>query len=158
KKEADFASHTKASASGEVQEEDISPTILEAAQILSQVVSQSVSTYKRRTRSANKGKEFGTGLDFFSAAKERLNSAKVEVNTEVIPGSEGVNTSNTPVSTPSVVQIVNVTIPSPVEQEKVGLAEAMRLQSLQDEEAARQVHLDALLAKRIQEEQEGAKN
>ncbi|GKD25209.1 hypothetical protein Tco_1231423 [Tanacetum coccineum] len=178
-KEADFVTHTKASASGEAQEEDISPTILEAAQILSQVVSQSVSTYKRRARSANKGKEIGTGLDFFSAAKERLNSAEVEVNTEVNPGSAGVNTGNTPVSTPSVVQTVNVTIPSPVkdqregkapmtaedvqatqktkaqiEQEKAGLAEAMRLQALQDEEAARQVHLDALLAKRIQEEQE----
>ncbi|GJV18955.1 hypothetical protein Tco_1367975 [Tanacetum coccineum] len=44
------------------------------------VVSQSVSTYKRRARSANKGKEIGTCLDFFSAAKERFNSAKVEVN------------------------------------------------------------------------------
>ncbi|GKD85625.1 hypothetical protein Tco_1356779, partial [Tanacetum coccineum] len=43
-KEADFVTHTKASASGEAQEEDVSPTILEAAQILSQVVSQSVST------------------------------------------------------------------------------------------------------------------
>ncbi|GJX13721.1 hypothetical protein Tco_0205479 [Tanacetum coccineum] len=178
-KEADFVTPTKASASGEAQEEDISPTILEAAQTLSQVVSQSVSTYKRRARSANKGKEIGTGLDFFSAAKERLNSAEVEVNTEVNSGSAGVNTGNTPVSTPSVVQTVNVTIPSPVkvqregkapmtaedvqatqktkaqiEQEKAGLAEAMRLQALQDEEAARQVHLDALLAKRIQEEQE----
>ncbi|GJT82953.1 putative ribonuclease H-like domain-containing protein [Tanacetum coccineum] len=178
-KEADFITHTKASASGEVQEEGISPTILEAAQILSQVVSQSVSTYKRRAMSANKGKEIGTGLDFFSAAKERLNSAEVEVNTKVNPGSAGVNTGNTPVSTPSVVQIVNVTIPSPIkdqregkalitaedvqatqkikaqiEQEKARLAEAMRLQALQDEKAARQVHLDALLAKRIQEEQE----
>ncbi|GKG46061.1 hypothetical protein Tco_0498507, partial [Tanacetum coccineum] len=63
------------------------------------VVSQSVSTYKRRTRSANKGKEICTGLDFFSAAKERLNFAEVEVNTEVNPGSAGVNTGNTPVST-----------------------------------------------------------
>ncbi|GJR44269.1 hypothetical protein Tco_1312372 [Tanacetum coccineum] len=143
------------------------------------VVSQSVSTYKRRAMSANKGKEIGTGLDFFSAAKERLNSAEVEVNTEVNPSSAGVNTGNTPVSTPSVVQTVNVTIPSPVkdqregkapittedvqatqktkaqiEQEKAGLVEAMRLQALQDEEVAIQVHLDALLAKRIQEEQE----
>ncbi|GJR15260.1 hypothetical protein Tco_0797912 [Tanacetum coccineum] len=32
--------------------------------------------------------------------------------------------------------------------------EDMRLQALQDEEVARQVHLDALLAKRMQEEQE----
>ncbi|GJZ99400.1 hypothetical protein Tco_0671951, partial [Tanacetum coccineum] len=149
-KEADFVTHTKASALGE-----------------------------RRAMSANKGKEISTGLDFFSAAKERLNSAEVEVNIEVNPGSAGVNTGNTPISTSSVVHTVNVTIPSPVkdqregkapitvedvqatqktkaqiEQEKAGLAEAMRLQALQDEEAARQVHLDALLAKRIQEEQE----
>ncbi|GKG13480.1 hypothetical protein Tco_0350440, partial [Tanacetum coccineum] len=41
-----------------------------------------------------------------------------------------------------------------IRQEEVDLAEAMRLQALQDEEAARQVHLDALLAKRILEEQE----
>ncbi|GKC64608.1 hypothetical protein Tco_1097206, partial [Tanacetum coccineum] len=135
-KEEDVASYTKASASGNAQEEDISPTILEAAQILSQVVSQSVSTYKRRARSANKGKEIDTGLDFFSAAKERLNFAKVEVNTEVNPGSAGVNTGNTPVSTPSVVQTVILTILS------------------LDEEVARRVHLDALLAKRIQEEKE----
>ncbi|GJX66107.1 hypothetical protein Tco_0300450, partial [Tanacetum coccineum] len=128
-KEADFASYTKASASGEVQEEDISPTILEAAQILSQVVSQSVSIYKRRTRSANKGKYIGIG----------------------------VNNGNTPVSTPSVVQTVNVIVPSIVKsqregkapmtsedvqatqktkeqiRQKAGLAEAMRLQALQDD-------------------------
>ncbi|GKE55347.1 hypothetical protein Tco_1494532 [Tanacetum coccineum] len=41
-----------------------------------------------------------------------------------------------------------------IQQERAGLVEAIRLQALQDEEAARQVHLDALLAKRIQEEQE----
>ncbi|GJT76014.1 hypothetical protein Tco_1042739 [Tanacetum coccineum] len=164
-KEADFASHTKASASGEAQEDDLSPTILEATQILSQVVSQSVSTYKRKTRSANKGKDIGIGMDFFSAAKERLNFAKVEVNTEVNPGSAGVNTGNTPVSTPSVIQTVNVIVPSPVKsqrerkapmtledvqatqktkeqirQEEAGLTEAMRLQALQDEEDVIQVH------------------
>ncbi|GJY19971.1 putative ribonuclease H-like domain-containing protein [Tanacetum coccineum] len=77
------------------------------------VASQNVSTYKRRARSASKGKDIGIGMDFFIAAKERLNSAKVEVNTEVNPGSVGVNTGNTPL-----------------------------------------VHLDALLAKKIQEEQE----
>ncbi|GKB63176.1 hypothetical protein Tco_0919362 [Tanacetum coccineum] len=178
-KEADFVTPKKVSASGEAQEEDISPTTLEAAKTLSKVASQNVSTYKRRARSASKGKDIGIGMDFFSAAKERLNSAEVEVNTEVNPGSAGVNTGNTPVSTPSVIQTVNVIVPSPVKsqregkapmtsedvqatqktkeqirQEEAGLAEAMRLQALQDEEDARQVHLDALLAKRIQEEQE----
>ncbi|GJW73346.1 hypothetical protein Tco_0132716 [Tanacetum coccineum] len=177
-KEADFVTPKKVSASGEAQEEDISPTILEAAQILSQVVSQSVSTYKGRTRSANKGKDIGIGMDFFCAAKERLNSAKVEVNTEVNPGSAGVNTGNTPVSTPSVIQTVNVIVPSLVKsqregkapmtsedvqatqktkeqirQEEAGLVEAMRLQALQDEEDARQVHIDALINKESSKKQ-----
>ncbi|GKG34070.1 hypothetical protein Tco_0434229, partial [Tanacetum coccineum] len=61
-KEEDFVTLKNVSASREAQEEDISPTILEASQILSQVVSQSVSTYKRRTRSANKGKDIGIGM------------------------------------------------------------------------------------------------
>ncbi|GKB60915.1 putative ribonuclease H-like domain-containing protein, partial [Tanacetum coccineum] len=157
-KEADFASHIKASALGEAQEEDISPIILEAVQILSQVVSQSVSTYKRRTRSANKGKDIGISMHFFSATKERLNSAKVEVNTKVNPGSAGVNTvkSQREGKAPMTLEDVQATqkTKEQIRQEEVGLEEAMRLQALQDEEDARQVHLDALLAKRIQEEQE----
>ncbi|GJU35947.1 hypothetical protein Tco_1184301 [Tanacetum coccineum] len=72
-KASDLVTPTKISASGETQEEDISPTILEAAKTLSKVSSQNVCTYKRRARSAS--------LDFFSAAKERLNTAGVEVNT-----------------------------------------------------------------------------
>ncbi|GJU92334.1 retrovirus-related pol polyprotein from transposon TNT 1-94 [Tanacetum coccineum] len=98
-KEAYFVTPKKVSALGEAQEEDISPTTLEAAKTLSKVASQNVSTYKRRARSASKGKDIGIGMDFFSAAKERCNSAEVEVNTEVNPGSAGVNTGNTPVST-----------------------------------------------------------
>ncbi|GKB45622.1 hypothetical protein Tco_0896375, partial [Tanacetum coccineum] len=170
-KEADFVTPTKVSALGEAQEEDISPTILEASKTLSQVASQTISTYKRRARSTDKGKDISTGLD----AKAEVNTGGEDFNSDCI----GVNTGSAPVSTPSVVQTVNVVIPSPVksqregkapmtteevqatkrtkaqiQQEEAGLAEAMRLQALQDEEAARQVHLDALLAKRMQEEQE----
>ncbi|GKE15348.1 hypothetical protein Tco_1422925 [Tanacetum coccineum] len=47
-KEADFVTPIKDSASREAQEEEISPTILEAAKTLSQVASQTISTYKRR--------------------------------------------------------------------------------------------------------------
>ncbi|GJW68674.1 hypothetical protein Tco_0123098 [Tanacetum coccineum] len=111
-KEADFVTPKKVSALGEAQEEDISPTTLEATKTLSKVASQNVSTYKRRARSASKGKDIGIGMDFFSAAEERLNSAEVEVNTKVNPGSAGVNTGNTPVSNPSVIQTVNVIVPS----------------------------------------------
>ncbi|GKB07546.1 hypothetical protein Tco_0835830 [Tanacetum coccineum] len=145
-KEVDFVTPTKVSASGEAQEEDISPTIFEAAKTLSKVASQSVSTYKRRARSADKGKDIGNGLDFFSAAKEKLNSAEVKVNTgrvEVNPGRTEVNTG--------VVQTVNATIPSLVKGQREGKS-PMTVEV--DEEAARQVHLDALLAKRIQEKQE----
>ncbi|GKA93924.1 hypothetical protein Tco_0815910, partial [Tanacetum coccineum] len=169
-KEADFITPKKVSALGEAQEEEISPTTLEEAKTLSKVASQNVSKYKRRARSASKDRDIGIGMDFFSAAKERLKSAEVEVNL----GSAGVNTGNTPVSTPSVIQTVDVIVPSPVKsqkegkapmtsedvqasqktkeqirQEEAGLAEPMRLQALQDEENAIQVHLDALLAKRI---------
>ncbi|GJV82908.1 putative ribonuclease H-like domain-containing protein [Tanacetum coccineum] len=100
----------------------------------------------------SKGKDIGIGMDFFSAAKERLNSAKVEVNTEVNPGSAGVNTGKSPMTSEDVQATQK--IKEQIRQKEVGLAKAMRLQALHDEEDARQVHLDALLAKRIQEEQE----
>ncbi|GKF12949.1 hypothetical protein Tco_0050875, partial [Tanacetum coccineum] len=150
---------TKVSASGEAQEEDISPTTLEAAKTLLKVASQKARStdkgkrFQRRTRSTKKGKDISTGLD-----------AEVEINT----GSEDVNTCSTrfntgsiPVSTPSIVQKVNVIVPSPnkgqkegkaqmidedvqatqntkeqIRQEEPGLAEAMRLQAQLDEEVA----------------------
>ncbi|GJT70503.1 hypothetical protein Tco_1029789 [Tanacetum coccineum] len=67
-KSTDFVTPTKAS--GEAQEEDISPTILEAAKTLSKVASQGVSKvkstdkgkrYRRRARSV--AKNINTGLD-----------------------------------------------------------------------------------------------
>ncbi|GJX58709.1 hypothetical protein Tco_0290099 [Tanacetum coccineum] len=93
------------------------------------------------------------------AVKERLNSAQVEVNTKVNLGTAGVDTGNTQskgrksTNDSEDVQATQKT-KEQIRQEEAGLAEAMRLQDLQDEEDARQVHLDALLAKRIQEEQE----
>ncbi|GKB77581.1 hypothetical protein Tco_0944476 [Tanacetum coccineum] len=40
-----------------------------------------------------------------------------------------------------------------IQQEKASLTEAIRLQTLEEEETAKQVHLDALLAKRMEEEE-----
>ncbi|GKC60477.1 hypothetical protein Tco_1088075 [Tanacetum coccineum] len=176
-KDTDFVTPTKISASGEVQEQDISPTTLEAAKTLSHVISQKAKStdkgirYKRKTRSKSIEKDISTDLD----AGIEVNTGNEDFNT----GSLGVSTGSGPVSTPSVVQTINVTIPSPIksqregkapmtteeiqatkrtkaqiQQEEAGLAEAMRLQALQEEEAARQVHLDALIAKRISEEEE----
>ncbi|GJS63910.1 putative ribonuclease H-like domain-containing protein [Tanacetum coccineum] len=132
---------------------------------------KTLSTYKRRVRATNKGKDISTGLD----AEAEINTGSEDFNT----GSIGVNTCSGPVSTPSVVQTINVIIPSPVKSQREGkapittedvtptrrtkaqiqqgkadLPEAMRLQALLDEEASKQVHLDALLAKRILEEEE----
>ncbi|GJW25852.1 putative ribonuclease H-like domain-containing protein [Tanacetum coccineum] len=151
-KDTDFVTPTKISASGEVQEQDIGPTILEAAKTLSHVISQKAKStdkvirYKRKTRSKSIEKDISTDLDDdieVNPGSEDFNTGNEDFNTD----SLGVSTGSGPVSTPSVVQTINVTIPSPIKK-------AMRLQALQEEEAARQVHLDALLAKRISEEEE----
>ncbi|GJW80992.1 hypothetical protein Tco_0144967 [Tanacetum coccineum] len=138
-KDTDFVTPTKTSALGEVQEQDISPTTLEATKSLSQVISQKAKStdkgirYKRKTRSKSIEKDISTDLD-----------ADIEVN----PGSEDLNTGNEDFNT------ATKRTKAQIQQEEVGLAEAMRLQALQEEEAARQVHLDAFLAKRISGEEE----
>ncbi|GJU89356.1 putative ribonuclease H-like domain-containing protein [Tanacetum coccineum] len=173
-------SKTTVNASGEEQVEDISPTTLKAAKTLSKVASQKPKSvdkgrrYKRRKES--KGKNVVTSLDF----QEEVSTGYAQnVNT----GNEGVNTGSITVSTGSG-QVSNdsikVSIPSPVRsrregkahmteeeemqaskktkeqilQEEASLAEAIRLDALEKEEVAKQVHLDALLAQRMAEEQE----
>ncbi|GKB82570.1 hypothetical protein Tco_0949465, partial [Tanacetum coccineum] len=134
--------------------------------------------YKRKTRSKSIEKDISNDLDAnieVNPGSEDFNIGNEDFNT----GSLGVSTGSGPVSTPSVVQTINVTIPFPIksqregnapmtteeiqatkrtkeqiQQEEAGLAEAIRLQALQEEEAARQVHLDTLIAKRISEEEE----
>ncbi|GKE57578.1 hypothetical protein Tco_1496763 [Tanacetum coccineum] len=78
----DFVTPLKAS--GEAQEEEISPTILEAAKTLSKVASQGVSKekstnkgkrYRRKARSM--AKKIDTGLD----AEEEINTGREEINT-----------------------------------------------------------------------------
>ncbi|GJU31007.1 hypothetical protein Tco_1174596 [Tanacetum coccineum] len=91
-KSIDFVTLTKAL--GEAQEEDISPTILEAAKTLSKVASQGVSKvkstdkgkrYRRRARSV--AKNINTGLD----AEEEINTGREEINI----GIEEVSTGST---------------------------------------------------------------
>ncbi|GJS84342.1 hypothetical protein Tco_0750883 [Tanacetum coccineum] len=134
--------------------------------------------YKRRKIS--KGKDINTGLDDEADinAGNEVNTGNEDINAgfeEVNTGSIGVSTGSGPVSTPS----TKVSIPSPVkgrregkapmiteetqatkrtkeqiQKEEASLAEAIRLQTLEEEETAKQVHLDALLAKRMAEEEE----
>ncbi|GKF28178.1 hypothetical protein Tco_0094520, partial [Tanacetum coccineum] len=90
-KSTDFVTPIKASS--EAQEEEISPTILEAAKILSKVASQGVSKekstdkgkrYRRRARSV--AKNINIGLD----AEEEINTSIKDVNTSSTKVDSGI--------------------------------------------------------------------
>ncbi|GJS50275.1 hypothetical protein Tco_0600396 [Tanacetum coccineum] len=127
-KAADLITPTKISASGEVVSQRARST-------------DKGKRYKRKTRTIDK--DISTGLD----AEVKVSPGRVIISS----GSAGVNTDSTPVSTPSIVQKANVIISSPVKGQREGKAP---MSTEDDEKAVRQVHLDALLAKRISEEQE----
>ncbi|GKF18197.1 hypothetical protein Tco_0063115, partial [Tanacetum coccineum] len=89
-KSTNFVTPTKAS--GKAQEEDTSPTILEAAKTLSKVASQGVSKvkstdkgkrYRRRARSV--AKNINIGLD----DEEEINTGRVKINTGIEKVSTG---------------------------------------------------------------------
>ncbi|GJX88061.1 reverse transcriptase domain-containing protein, partial [Tanacetum coccineum] len=175
-KSTDFVTPTKASR--EAQEEEISPTILEATKTLSKVASQSVikakstdkgKRYRRRARSM--AKNINTGLD----VEDTINTGRVEINSgieDVNTGSTKVDTGKTSISTSSIIlspkkvqregkaQMVEEDIQAThktkeqIRQEEAGLENAIRLQAQMDEEVAKQIHLDKMVAKRVQEEQE----
>ncbi|GJW94948.1 hypothetical protein Tco_0174620 [Tanacetum coccineum] len=164
-KSTDFVTPIKAS--GEAQEEEISPTILEAAKTLSKVASQGVSKekstdkgkrYRRRARSM--AKKIDTGLD----AEEEINTGREEINT----GIEEVSTGSTKVDSgtaskrgqregkaPMVEEDIQAThkTKEQMRQEEAGLEEAIKLQAQLDEEVAKQIHLDKMIAKRMAEEE-----
>ncbi|GKC08812.1 hypothetical protein Tco_1000422 [Tanacetum coccineum] len=143
-------------ASGEEQVEDISPTTLEAAAILTKVKKiKSVDKGKRYKRRKSSKESAGMGLDFeeVKSAFEEVNTGGIKVSAgveEINTGSLDVNTGIDPVSTDS----IRVLVSSPDR----GLTEAIRLdaleKALEKEEVAKQVHLDSLLAQRMAEEQE----
>ncbi|GJX83017.1 hypothetical protein Tco_0332498 [Tanacetum coccineum] len=138
-KSTDFVTPTKAS--GEAQEEDISPTILEAAKTLSKVASQGVSKvkstdkgkrYRRRARSV--AKNINTGLD----AEEEINTGREEIHT----GIKDVSTGSTKVDSgtaskrgqregkaPMVEEDIQAThkTKEQIRQEEAGLEEAIKL-------------------------------
>ncbi|GKB83808.1 hypothetical protein Tco_0950703 [Tanacetum coccineum] len=157
---------TKVNALGEEQVEDISPNTLEAAKTL----------YKRRKET--KGKKVVSSLVF----QEEVDTGAKEVNTaegvntgsiKLSTVSEQVSTSSAKRSNPSLDKgqragkapmIIEETPKKTKEQTLqeeaslakaiTSLAEAIRLDTLQKKEVAKQVHLDSLLAQRIAEEEE----
>ncbi|GJW84342.1 ribonuclease H-like domain-containing protein, partial [Tanacetum coccineum] len=168
-------STTKVNASGEEQVEDISLNTLEAAKTLSKVASlkpRSIDKgrrYKRRKEA--KGKKVVSSLDFqeeVDTGAEQVNTAE-GVNTGSIKlstGSEQVSTVSAKKSTsshdkgqregkaPMISEETPKKSKEQILQEEASLAEAIRLDSLQKEEEAKQIHLDSLLAQRIAEEEE----
>ncbi|GKB72302.1 hypothetical protein Tco_0933714 [Tanacetum coccineum] len=155
--------------------EDHSPNTLEAAKTLSKVASlksRSIDKgrrYKRRKEA--KGKKVVSSLDF----QEEVNTGAEQVNaaqgvstgsTKLSTGSEQVSTVGDKKSTsspdkgqragkaPMIIEETPKKSKEQVLQEEASLAEAIRLDTLQKEEVAKQVHLDSLLAQRIAEEEE----
>ncbi|GJU01051.1 hypothetical protein Tco_1111389 [Tanacetum coccineum] len=154
-----------------LREEDISPTTLEAAKTLSKVASQrskSVDKGKRyKRRKESKGKDISTGFEDISTGFEDISTGLEDISTgfkEVNTGGLGVSTGSGPVSSargqregkaPMIVEETQAPkrTKEQIQQEEASLAEAIRLQTLEEEETAKQVHLDALLAKRMEEEE-----
>ncbi|GJV93518.1 putative ribonuclease H-like domain-containing protein [Tanacetum coccineum] len=146
-------------ASGEEQVENISPTTLEAAAILTKVKKiKSVDKGNRYKRRKSSKESAGTGLDFeeVKSAFEEVNTGGIKVSAsikEINAGSLDVNTGSDLVTIDS----IRASVPSP-DREEAGLAEAIRLdaleKALEKEEVAKQVHLDSLIAQRMAEEQE----
>ncbi|GJU33436.1 hypothetical protein Tco_1177025 [Tanacetum coccineum] len=137
---------------------------MEAAKTLSKVASQrsrSVDKGKRyKRRKESKGKDIDTGFEDISTGFEDISTGFEEVNT----GGLGVSTGSGPVSSargqregkaPMIVEETQAPkrTKEQIQQEETSLAEVIRLQTLEEEETAKQVHLDALLAKRMEEEE-----
>ncbi|GKD22320.1 hypothetical protein Tco_1224023 [Tanacetum coccineum] len=135
-----------------------------AAKTLSKVASQrskSVDKGKRyKRRKESKGKDIDSGFEDISTGFEEVNTGFEKVNT----GGLGVSTGSGPVSSargqregkaPMIVEETQAPkrTKEQIQQEEASLAEAIRLQTLEEEETAKQVHLDALLAKRMEEEE-----
>ncbi|GJZ99528.1 hypothetical protein Tco_0672079 [Tanacetum coccineum] len=125
---------TKVNTSGEEQVEEISPNTLEAAKTLSKVASL-------KPRSIDKGRRY-------KRRKETKGQYYCEVNT----AGEEVNIVREESS--YLLDELQKKSKEQILQEEASLAEAIRLDSLQKEEEAEQIHLDALLAQRIAEEEE----
>ncbi|GJS10803.1 hypothetical protein Tco_0367599 [Tanacetum coccineum] len=166
---------SKVNISGEDQVEEISPNTLEAAKTLSKVASsksRSIDKGRRyKRRGETKEKKVVSSLNFqeeFDADAEKVSAVDKEVNTasEINTGSINVNTGIEQESSveenkgqregkaPMLSEETPKKSKEQILQEEASLAEAIRLDSLQEEERAKQIHLDSLLAQRIAEEEQ----
>ncbi|GJR54941.1 hypothetical protein Tco_1405462 [Tanacetum coccineum] len=151
-----FVTPEKSKVSGEAQEEQISPSTLEAAQILTNVASEGFQgsqappgskIYRRKPKSTTTPTKV---LDFEEPATRPVNTASTEVNTGSTPSVQkefkGEKEKN---------QASKKTREQEL-QELAGLEAAQKLQATMDAETQRQIDLDALLARRLVEQEEEA--
>ncbi|GJR07980.1 putative ribonuclease H-like domain-containing protein, partial [Tanacetum coccineum] len=179
-----FATPEKSKGSGEAQEEQISPSTLEAAQILTNVASEGFKgsqaplgskIYKRKPKSTKTPTKI---LHFEEPDSAQVNTAQVntaELNPDSTPSAQvntgevntaEVNTGETervqrrkgkePMTEEDLQAEVQASKKSKELQELADLEEAQRLQAKMDAETQRQIDLDALLARRLVEQEEEA--
>ncbi|GJU14752.1 putative ribonuclease H-like domain-containing protein [Tanacetum coccineum] len=136
---------TKAHASGEEQEEEISPNTLEAAKTLSKARMdfQEDNTGAEKINTA--GEVNAASIEVNTASK--VNTGSIELNTVIEQDSTaGENKGQREGKAPMLSEETPKKTKEQILQEEASLAEAIRLDSLQrEEEAAEQIHLDALL-------------
>ncbi|GJY31905.1 hypothetical protein Tco_0415400, partial [Tanacetum coccineum] len=179
-----FVTPEKSKGSGEAQEEQISPSTLEAAQILTNVASEGFKgsqaplgskIYKRKPKSTKTPTKI---LHFEEPDSAQVNTAQVntaelnpdstpsaQVNTGEVNAAE-VNTGEAervqrrkgkePMTEEDLQAEVQASKTSKELQELADLEEAQRLQAIMDAETQRQIDLDALLARRLVEQEEEA--
>ncbi|GJQ95678.1 hypothetical protein Tco_0006817 [Tanacetum coccineum] len=171
-----FATPEKSKDSGEAQAEQISPSTLEAAQILTNVASEGFKgsqappgskIYRRKPKSTTTPTKV---LDFEEPAERPVNTGSTpsaQVNTGSTPSAE-LNTGETervqrregkdPMTEEDLQAEVQASKKSREQelQELAGLEAAQRLQATMDAETQRQIDLDALLARRLVEQEEEA--
>ncbi|GJW26495.1 hypothetical protein Tco_0040306 [Tanacetum coccineum] len=132
---------------GEEQVEDISPNTLEAAKTLSRVASQKLNFHRlskevQRVRKIQRERRFSQA---WISRKKLITECLKELIREV-GQREG--------KAPMIIEEAPKKTKEQILQEEASLAEAIRLDTLEKEEKAKQVHLDSLLAQRIAEEEE----
>ncbi|GJR69837.1 ribonuclease H-like domain-containing protein [Tanacetum coccineum] len=181
-----FATPEKSKDLGEAQAEQISPSTLEAAQILTNVASEGFKgsqaplgskIYRRKPKSTPTPTKI---LDFEEPAESQVNTGSTpsaQINTGSTPSAE-LNTGSTPsaeLNTGETERVQRREGKDPMTeedlqaevqaskksreqelQELAGLEAAQRLQATMDAETQRQIDLDALLARRLVEQEEEA--
>ncbi|GJY53558.1 hypothetical protein Tco_0445222 [Tanacetum coccineum] len=189
-----FATPEKSKGSGEAQEEQISPSTLEAAQILTNVASEGFKgsqaplgskIYRRKPKSkptptkilhfeepdesqVNTGSTISAQVNTAEVNTAELNAVSTpsaQVNTAEV-NTAALNTGETekvqrrkgkePMTEEDLQAEVQASKKSKELQELADLEEAKRVQAKMDAETQRQIDLDALLARRLVEQEEEA--